>query len=124
MPKSYFKLFYMTHTFDSEVSLHSWLLWPMVRSITYIHEVKSPRASTVGTTLNVGGQTVATLWVVKVKKILKGRRDSIPSPSRSHEYLNFYFNFSGITLLGFVNKLSRVKSLLTMSSNVLLLLLK
>ena len=21
----------MTHTFDSEVSLHSWLLWPMVR---------------------------------------------------------------------------------------------
>ena len=23
--------FQMTHTFDSEVSLHSWLLWPMVR---------------------------------------------------------------------------------------------
>ena len=30
--------------------------------ITYVHEVKSPRASTAGTTLNVGGQTVATLW--------------------------------------------------------------
>ena len=29
-------------------------------SITYVHEVKSPRASTAGTTLNVGGQTVAT----------------------------------------------------------------
>ena len=25
---------YMTHTFDSEVSLHSWLLWPTVRRHT------------------------------------------------------------------------------------------
>ena len=30
MPKSYFKLFYMNHTFEFDVSLHSWLLWPMV----------------------------------------------------------------------------------------------
>ena len=30
---------------------------------------------------------------LKVKKILKGRRDSIPSPSRSHEHLNFLFEF-------------------------------
>ena len=25
------KLFYMAHTFDFEVSLHSWLIWPTVR---------------------------------------------------------------------------------------------
>ena len=25
------KIFYMTHKFDSEVSLHFWLLWPTVR---------------------------------------------------------------------------------------------
>ena len=30
MHKSELKLFYMTHTFVSEDSLHSWLLWPMV----------------------------------------------------------------------------------------------
>ena len=29
--KSEINLFYMTHTFYSEVSLHSWLLWPMVQ---------------------------------------------------------------------------------------------
>ena len=28
---SYIKLFYVTHTFDFEVSLHSWLFWPTVR---------------------------------------------------------------------------------------------
>ena len=38
----------------------------------------------------------------KVEKILKGRRDSIPSPSKSCEHLIFFF---GKTLLGIVNKL-------------------
>ena len=28
--------FFMTHTFDSEVSLHSWLLWPTVRFGRYV----------------------------------------------------------------------------------------
>ena len=31
LQKPLIKLFYMTHTFDSEVSLHSWLIWPTVR---------------------------------------------------------------------------------------------
>ena len=30
---SWMKLFYITLTFDSEVSLHSWLLWPTVRCL-------------------------------------------------------------------------------------------
>ena len=33
------------------------------------------------------------IFFVKVKKILKGRWDSIPSPLRSHEHLNFLFLF-------------------------------
>ena len=49
----------------------------------------------------------------KVEKILKGRRDSIPSPSKSCEHLIFV----GKTFLG-------LKSLLTKPSNVLLLHLK
>ena len=31
LQKSLSKFFYMTRTFDSEVSLHSWVLWPTVR---------------------------------------------------------------------------------------------
>ena len=30
LKQSYIKLFYMTHTFDSEVSLRSWLICPTV----------------------------------------------------------------------------------------------
>ena len=33
--KLWIKLFYMTQTFDSEFSLHSWLLWPMVCRLHY-----------------------------------------------------------------------------------------
>ena len=36
LQKSYIKLFYMTHTFDSEVSLHSWLVWPTVCRAIYL----------------------------------------------------------------------------------------
>ena len=28
--------FYMTHTFDSEVSLHYWMVWPTVRLVSLI----------------------------------------------------------------------------------------
>ena len=60
----------------------------------------------------------------KVEKILKNSLDSILSPSRSCEHFNFLFSFFGQTLLGIVNKLFGIKSLLTTPSNVLPLHLK
>ena len=40
----------------------------------------------------------------KIEKILKGSLDSIASPSRIPEHLNFLFHFFGKILLGVVNK--------------------
>ena len=68
---------------------------------------------------------VSVKTTFKVEKILKGSLDSISSPSRSCEHLNFLFSFFfGQTLLSIVNKLCWTKSLLTMPSNVLSLCLK
>ena len=64
----------------------------------------------------------------KVEKILKGSLDSIPSPSPSVKFQimrrKVSLRYSGKTLLGDVNKLFVFKSLLTMTSKVLPLLLK
>ena len=51
----------------------------------------------------------------KVEKILKGSLDSILSPSRSHEHLNFLFLFFRQN----IQQTFRTKSLLTAPSNVL-----
>ena len=59
----------------------------------------------------------------KVEKILKGRLDSIPSPSHSVKIQimdgKVCLRCKGKTLLDIVNKLFLFKSLLTTSSNVL-----
>ena len=59
----------------------------------------------------------------KVENILKGRLDSIPSPSPSVKIQimggKVYLRQYGKTLLGVVNKLLKTKSLLTSPSNVL-----
>ena len=66
--------------------------------------------------------------IFKVKKILKGSLDSIPSPSPSVKIQimggKVYLRCKGKTLLGIVNKLFTFKSLLTTPSNVLPLRLK
>ena len=64
----------------------------------------------------------------KVEKILKGSLDSIPSPSPSVKIQimggKVCMRCEGETLLGFVNKLLKTKSLLSMPSNFLPLHLK
>merc|ERR1712051_852792 len=59
----------------------------------------------------------------KVKKILKGSLDSMPSPSPSVKIQimggKVCLRCKGKTLLGVVNKLLKTKSLLTSPSNVL-----
>ena len=64
----------------------------------------------------------------KVEKILKGSLNSIHSPSPSLKIQimggKVCFRCIGKTLLGVVNKLLKIKSLLTMPSNVLPLHLK
>ena len=60
----------------------------------------------------------------KVEKILKGSLDSIPSPSRSCEHLNFLFSFFGHTIAGHCHQTLLNKSLLSKPSNVLPLQLK
>ena len=61
----------------------------------------------------------------KVENILKGSLDSIPSPSPSAKIQimggKVCLRCKGKTLLGVVNKLFRLKRLLTKLSNVLLL---
>ena len=54
----------------------------------------------------------------KVEKILKGSLDSIPSPSPSVK-IQIIGRCKGKSLLGVVNKLLKIKSLLTSPSNVL-----
>ena len=56
----------------------------------------------------------------KVKKILKGSLDSIPSPSVKIQTMGgkVCLICKGKTLLGIVNKLLQTKSLLTSPSNV------
>ena len=60
---------------------------------------------------------------IKVKKILKGSLDSIPSPSPSVKIQimggKVGLRCKGNILLGAVNKLLKAKSLLTSASNVL-----
>ena len=62
-------------------------------------------------------------FFVKAEKMLKGRLDSIQSPSPSVKIQimggKVCLRCKGKTLLGVVNKLSKIKSLLTSSSNVL-----
>jgi hypothetical protein len=62
-------------------------------------------------------------WYIKVEKILKGRLDSIPSPSPSVKIQimggKVCLRCKGKTMLGVVNKILKTKSLLTSSSNVL-----
>ena len=69
----------------------------------------------------------ASFILSKVKKILKGSLDSISSPSRSVKIQimggKVCLRHTGKTLLGIVNKLFVIKSLLTTPSNVLLLYL-
>ena len=57
----------------------------------------------------------------KVENILKGRLDSIPSPSVKIQIMGgkVCLRCKGKTLLGVVNKLLKTKSLLTSPSNVL-----
>ena len=43
LQKSYIKFFYMTHTFDSKVSLHSRLLWPTVCRATTLDSSHDPQ---------------------------------------------------------------------------------
>ena len=61
--------------------------------------------------------------VIKVEKVLKGSLDSIPSPSPSVKIQimgeKVCLRCKGKTLLGFVNKLLKTKSLLTTTSNAL-----
>ena len=59
--------------------------------------------------------------MIKVEKILKGSLDSIPSPSVKIQIMGgkVCLRCKGKTLLGFVNKLLKIKSLWTMPSNVL-----
>ena len=64
-------------------------------------------------------------WI-KVEEILKGSLDLIPSPSVKIQIMDgkVCLRCKGKTLLGVVNKLLKIKSLLTMPSNVLPLHLK
>ena len=68
-------------------------------------------------------QFFQTIFVHKVKKILKGSLDSIPSPPPSMKIQiigrKVCLRCEGKTLLGNVNKLLKTKSLLTSPSNVL-----
>ena len=75
------------------------------------------------------GTPVATaLNACNVEKILKGSLNSFSSPSPSLKIQimggKVCLRCKGKTLLGIVNKLLKIKSLLTMSSNVLPLNLK
>ena len=54
--------------------------------------------------------------LIKVQEILKGRRDSIPSPSRSHEHFNFVFLFFSAKHCWALST-NFLKSLLTTPSN-------
>ena len=45
--------FYMTHIFDSEVSLHYWMLWPTVRHLTQ-RGLLSAKNDTVPSFLHLG----------------------------------------------------------------------
>ena len=67
-------------------------------------------------------------FIIKVEKILKGSLDSIlsPSPLVKIQIMDgkICLRCKGETLLGFVNKLLKTKSLLTTSSNVLPLCLQ
>ena len=58
---------------------------------------------------------------IKVENVLKGRLDSIPSPSVQIQIMGgkVCLRCKHKTLLGFVNKLLKAKSLLTSPSNVL-----
>ena len=65
----------------------------------------------------------SSLWPIKVEKFLKGRLESIPSPSPSVKIQimgwKVCLRCEGKTLLGVVNKLLKTKSLPTSPSNVL-----
>ena len=71
---------------------------------------------------------VRKVIIIKVEKILKGSLDSIPSPWSSVKIQimsgKVGFRCEGKTLLGIINKLLKVKSFLTMPSNILPLHLK
>ena len=66
---------------------------------------------------------VKSYTLVKVEKTLKGSLDLIPSPSTSLKIQimgeKVCMRCKGKTLLGFVNKFLKTKSLLTSPSNVL-----
>ena len=55
----------------------------------------------------------------KGEKILKGSKDSISSPSRSHEHLNFCFYFFRQNIAGCYQQTFCPKGLLTAPNNVL-----
>ena len=42
----------MTHTFDSEVSLHSWLLWPTVRQAVLFDSINFSMMCSLHTTIS------------------------------------------------------------------------
>ena len=66
---------------------------------------------------------IVSFQIYKVKKILKGSLNSIPSPSPTVKTQimggKVCLRYKGKTLLGIVNKLLKTKSLLTLPSNVL-----